>query len=180
MIRFSLEHSAFRLSRLRAASRSGRPAGPTAGPETPPGRHPVTAGPSRSRLFCPGVLAATIILASAAPGPAADLSALLAAIRRVESGSDDSAIGDGGRARGAYQIHLGAWLDSGGRAADWPWLAHSRPACEAAMLRYWARYRATTDEARARIWNGGPRGMRKAATAQYWRRVQAAMRRPIK
>jgi len=44
------------------------------------------------------------------------------------------------------------------------------------MLRYWARYHAVTDEQKARCWNGGPAGMRKAATAKYWAKVQGAMK----
>lgn len=31
------------------------------------------------------------------------------------------------------------------------------------------------DEARARIWNGGPRGYRKDSTKKYWKKVKEAM-----
>lgn len=146
------------------ARQHGRPAGPGEGLRLP-------------LAWLSGGLSVLLLLSSAQPARAADVSALFAAIRQVESGGDDSAVGDGGRARGPYQMHLGAWLDSGGKASDYPRLAHSRPACEAAMLRYWARYHATTDEARCRIWNGGPRGMHKAATLKYWRKVRSAMGR---
>ena len=43
------------------------------------------------------------------------------------------------------------------------------------MARYWVRYGAVTDEARARTWNGGPSGMKKAATVGYWNKVKAAL-----
>lgn len=33
-----------------------------------------------------------------------------------------------------------------------------------------------TDEQKARVWNGGPRGASKAATVGYWKRVQEAMK----
>ena len=35
----------------------------------------------------------------------------------------------------------------------------------------------TSDEVRARIWNGGPDGPRKHATLAYWERAQEQMRR---
>jgi len=99
---------------------------------------------------------------------------LLDAVRQVESGGNDRAIGDCGTAHGPLQIHLGAWLDGGGKAVDYPRLAYSVEASERIAINYWARYGAVTDEARARTWNGGPNGMNKAATLPYWRKVQAA------
>jgi len=99
---------------------------------------------------------------------------LLDAIRQVESGGNDRAIGDCGKAHGPLQIHLGAWLDGGGKAVDYPRLAYSVEASERIAINYWRRYGAVTDEARARTWNGGPNGMNKAATLPYWRKVQAA------
>jgi hypothetical protein len=72
-----------------------------------------------------------------------------------------------------------AWLDGGGKAADYPRLAYVRAAVEKVMIRYWARYGAKTDEARARIWNGGPNGMNKASTKPYWLKVQRAMRQEV-
>jgi hypothetical protein len=47
---------------------------------------------------------------------------------------------------------------------------------EIVMRRYWERYDAVTDEQKARIWNGGPGGMRKKTTLAYWRKVQEAMK----
>ena len=38
---------------------------------------------------------------------------------------------------------------------------------------YWARYKATTDEQRARIHFAGPRGMEKKCSLEYWHGVQS-------
>ena len=40
---------------------------------------------------------------------------------------------------------------------------------------YMAAYGVKGDEARARIWNGGPQGYRKKATLKYWKKVQIAL-----
>lgn len=40
---------------------------------------------------------------------------LVDAIAQVESGGDTQAVGDGSRARGAWQMHEGAWEDAGKR-----------------------------------------------------------------
>ena len=42
---------------------------------------------------------------------AIDDVAVLAAIGQVETGMDYNAIGDNGKARGAYQLHRSAWID---------------------------------------------------------------------
>jgi hypothetical protein len=44
------------------------------------------------------------------------------------------------------------------------------------FTRHWAnRYKDWSDEGIARRWNGGPSGHKRAATAGYWRKVQAAI-----
>ena len=101
---------------------------------------------------------------------------LFNAIRQVESAGDDKAVGDGGKSVGPYQTGLAAFIDGGGSRGDYPRLAYDKNATEAVMLRYWARYGAVTDEAKARIWNGGPRGMTKTATLAYWQKVKGAMK----
>lgn len=126
------------------------------------------------------IAALTVALAAATaatPGPAADGQArrLIDAIRRVESHGNDRAVGDGGRSLGPYQCGRAAWIDGGGKAGDYRRLVWDRAAVEGVMLRYWQRLGCTTDEQRARCWNGGPAGMRKAATVDYWRRVRAAL-----
>ena len=40
---------------------------------------------------------------------------------------------------------------------------------------YMKAYGLEGPEARARIWNGGPRGYRKESTEQYWEKVKEAM-----
>ena len=102
---------------------------------------------------------------------------LFDAIRQVESAGNDKAIGDGGRSLGPYQMGLAAWLDSGGVAAAYRGAAFNRASTEAAMLRYWKRYAAVTDEQKAKCWNVGPRWRTRALGAgdRYWGRVKEAM-----
>lgn len=114
---------------------------------------------------------------SAAGENPADRSPFFNAIRQVESGGDDRAVGDFGRSRGPYQCGRAAWADGGGNPADYDRLVWDRAACERVMVGYWKRYGARTDEERARLWNGGPRWREKPATAGYWRKAQAAMQR---
>ena len=107
------------------------------------------------------------------------VDALLEAIRSVESGGHKDggrgANGDGGRAIGPYQIHRAYFLDAGvpGR-----YEACRDPAfARRVVLAYWQRWcpDALADgdlEALARTHNGGPNGARKAATAEYWRKVE--------
>ena len=100
---------------------------------------------------------------------------LLDAIREVESGGDDRAVGDGGRSRGPYQCGRAAWADGGGDPDDYDRLVWNRAACERVMVGYWRRYGATTDEERCRLWNGGPRWREKPQTAAYWQRIKGNM-----
>ncbi len=106
-------------------------------------------------------------------------AALYAAIRTVESGGNDRAIGDGGRAKGPYQIHRGYWRDGCefGKVR-WSYDKHvwDRAKCQQVVAWYWQRYGASTDEERARMHNGGPRGHEKAATLGYWLKVEAALK----
>jgi len=106
--------------------------------------------------------------------------ALLDAIRQVESGGDDRAVGDGGNAIGAYQI----WRAYHQDATEWvkalagPWAdCYSRIHAERIVVAYWHRYaraalRDGDNEVLARIHNGGPRGHTKQATLGYWTKVQ--------
>jgi hypothetical protein len=111
------------------------------------------------------------------PHPPADPDArLFAAIREIESHGNDYTVGDNGRSVGPYQCSLLAWLDGGGVSWEYPGGAYNQKHTEAIMRGYWKRYGAVTDEQKARIWNGGPRGMRKKATLAYWRKVQEAMK----
>ena len=110
-------------------------------------------------------------------------AALFSAIRQVESGGDNHAVGDLGASRGPYQIQRAYWQDACeyGKVrwsySRWVW---DRAKCEQVMRWYWKRYGARTDKDRARIHNGGgPRGLKLRSTLVYWARVKAAMRNGI-
>lgn len=110
---------------------------------------------------------------------------LLAALVAVESGGNDRAIGDGGRAIGALQIHAAVVADVNrihGTRYTHAGMVRRRDAVAVATL-YLGTYatqerlgRPVTDADRARIWNGGPNGWRKAATIGYANQVRKAMK----
>ena len=110
---------------------------------------------------------------------------LLAALLAVESGGNDHAIGDHGRAVGALQIHAAVVDDVNrihGTRYTHAGMVRRRDAVAVATL-YLGTYatrerlgRAVTDSDRARIWNGGPDGWRRAATLGYAERVRRASR----
>ena len=105
-------------------------------------------------------------------------AALLAALIVVESGGNDLAIGDHGRAIGALQIHAAVVADVNRihktrfRHAD----MHDRAKAVRVASLYIATYApGASPEVQARVWNGGPRGASKAATLGYWARVKREM-----
>lgn len=105
-------------------------------------------------------------------------AALLAALLAVESGGNDLAVGDHGRAIGALQIHRGVVEDVNRhhgttyRHAD----MHDRAKAVRVASLYLATYApGASPEVQARVWNGGPRGASKAATLGYWARVRREM-----
>ena len=112
-------------------------------------------------------------------GRQVNLTNLISALIIVESSGNDLAIGDGGRAIGALQIHRGVVLDvnritgSTYRHADMTNRAQARAVCEA-YLRHYGRGKTT--EQQARIWNGGPKGDTKAATEAYWAKVRKELK----
>ncbi len=111
---------------------------------------------------------------------------LMDAIRIVESGNDDSAVGDNGNAIGPYQIWRSYWKDAvqfdksiGGKYED----CFNREYSEKIVNAYMDRYaierrlgRTVTMEDIARIHNGGPNGYRKKATQSYWEKVLSIMK----
>ena len=103
------------------------------------------------------------------------LSPLEAAIWHVETGRREGAImGDGGASRGPLQISRAAWIDSGlpGDYTDVDRLDYAVQV----MRAYWDRYApGGTDEQKARVWNGGPRGESKKDTKKYWQKVSASL-----
>lgn len=115
---------------------------------------------------------------------------LLAAMRRVESGGNDRAVGDGGDSLGPLQVQRGAWADAarqlaaegrGGAPAAYRAGAFSYSMSCTVARAYWRRYcpraYARGDlQCLARTWNGGPRGASSAATLVYWRRVSRELK----
>jgi len=126
----------------------------------------------------PGLLAGLLIVAEAAAG---EHRQLFDALRRVESGNNPEAVGDGGRARGPYQIRRIYWEDACRYGKlDWSYEENVEDPrrCEKVMRLYWKKYGARTDEQRARLHNGGPTGLRKNATLRYWAKVQRELAAP--
>lgn len=118
------------------------------------------------------------------------IAQVLAAILAVESGGNWAAIGDGGLARGGYQIHRAAWNDAckfGGMSTGlWRWEQHAHDPYSARVVatlylhRYGAAYekrtgKPVTAEVLARIWSGGPNGWRKPSTRGYWAKVKGRL-----
>lgn len=111
---------------------------------------------------------------------------LLDAIEWVESKGDSQAIGDNGRAVGAYQIHpcyvedVG-WGYNGGEDFDEDDRLN-RDKSRTMVKRYMSMYatyrrleRQPTFEDYARIHNGGPDGYKKESTKPYWEKVKARL-----
>ena len=103
---------------------------------------------------------------------------LLAALIAVESGGNDHAVGDHGRAIGCLQIHAAVVADvnrhHGTRYTHRD--MHDRAKAAHVCGLYLRTYApGTSMEVQARTWNGGPRGAAKASTVGYWARVKAQM-----
>jgi len=104
-----------------------------------------------------------------------NLTNLITALIAVESSGNDLAIGDGGKAIGALQIHRGVVLDvnritgSTYRHQDMTNRAQARAVCEAYLKHYG---KGATTEQLARRWNGGPKGDTKSSTEAYWNKVR--------
>lgn len=100
---------------------------------------------------------------------------LIAALITVESGGNDLALGDRGRALGPLQIHRGVVLDVNRRTGShyqWKDMTNRAVSCSV-FISYIRIYKPdATQEQAARIWNGGPVGHRRTSTLAYWRRVQ--------
>lgn len=118
---------------------------------------------------------------AAAPAQAAvagpnDIERLLDAIARIESHYDSNAVGDGGRALGAYQIHRVYWEDGTALlGVDWPHRDATDPKkarrVVKAYLLHYGNGKSLIEM--ARIHNGGPCGYRKKATVCYARKILA-------
>jgi hypothetical protein len=105
------------------------------------------------------------------------------AIAQVESYDGRVLRGDNGRSLGPYHIGREYWREAcrfGG--VDWNYRTrvYSRRHCRQVMTWYWLKWCPSALErgdlaTLARVHNGGPRGYRKRATLEYWRRVRRAM-----
>lgn len=113
---------------------------------------------------------------------------LVRALIAHESGGDDEAVGDRGleeKAYGCLQIRQPAvddynrWTDTAFKAED---CLGNRKLSVEICISYIDHYatpkrigRTPTDEDKARIWNGGPNGWKKASTVEYWRKVKTKL-----
>ena len=107
---------------------------------------------------------------------------LIAAIIQVESSGDDNAVGDNGKAVGAFQIWEIMVDDCNRIAKSDTWTVDDRTnrAKSRAMFLTYSRHYAKhhsdwTNEGIARRWSGGPKGHKKAATEGYWVKVRTQL-----
>jgi hypothetical protein len=115
--------------------------------------------------------------AVATPDDAA-MDRLLDAIAEVESQNNPTAVGDGGRATGVYQIHRRYWADATRiLGVHWDYRKARDPdkarQVVRAYLDHYGKGKSLLDM--ARIHNGGPRGYRKAATLAYARKIEQVL-----
>ena len=122
----------------------------------------------------------TPVAAVAQTSDESGINRLLDAIARVESNRDSRAVGDGGRALGAYQIHQCYWKDGTKfLGVDWNYDQAKDPTKARAVVRAYLRHygRGRNLIQKARIHNGGPRGHRKKATLKYTRKIAEVLKR---
>jgi len=106
-------------------------------------------------------------------------SDIFSAIRQIESGGNDWAVGDNGASRGPVQCGRAAWKDAceyGKSDLDYDEYVWNYAVCKQIMTWYWLRYNCDTDEKKARCWNGGPAGYLKESTIPYWKEVRAILK----
>jgi len=128
----------------------------------------------------------TIIILSSflaiAPPAGTNTRAILDAIRTVETGGErdpDNAVGDGGDALGAYQIHRAYWLDATEKDPALRALGYEsvtdRAVAERVVIAYLTRYAPNWKlDTVARIHNGGPKGHLRNSTKAYAAKVAKA------
>jgi len=119
-------------------------------------------------------------------GFAMDWGLVILCLIMVESGGNNAAVGDSGRALGCLQIHAGVVYDvnriygTSFKHEDAKDRQKSVQICQLYLRHYCHDYerrtkKPATPEIAARIWNGGPIGFRKSATDKYWALVKEAM-----
>lgn len=105
------------------------------------------------------------------------------AIAEVESGHDDTAVGDGGKSIGRFQIQFAYWKDAhdhnpfiGGKYRDVVDPVYARKVMTAYFSRYAPQAWADKDwETLARTHVGGPKGPQRKSSLPYWRKVNAQL-----
>lgn len=114
-----------------------------------------------------------------------NLSAVLAVMISAESGGDDRAIGDRGRAFGCLQMHACLVRDVNRIAGSH--YVHRDAFNRGFALRmgtiylgHWATkerlgHEPTTEDC-VRIWVGGPDGFRQPSTLHHWNKVKALLK----
>ena len=106
-----------------------------------------------------------------------DFEDMLDAIEWVESKGDPWAVGDDGKAVGAYQIHK-IYVDDVNRITR-PGIItfkeRSDPEKSRRMVTIYLNHYGGTFEEMARKHNGGPNGHKKPSTEAYWEKVKARM-----
>lgn len=111
--------------------------------------------------------------------PPPTLTPLEAAIVKVESGGNNKAVGDGGRAIGPFQTWKVVVTDCNRIVGHKRWTNEDRWDLEKSrdMFRLYTEHYAPhgTNEQKARVWNGGPKGPSKPATEPYWQKVNAIL-----
>lgn len=111
-----------------------------------------------------------------------NLGPLIAALIAVESGGRDNAVGDGGAAIGALQIHRSVVVDVN-RIAGTQYTHQqmtnriaARRVCEIYLSRYVTEKRIgrkPTVADFAKVWNSGPDGFKKTCSDRYALKVQS-------
>ena len=108
------------------------------------------------------------------------------AIKEVESGGDGKAIGDNGKAVGAYQIHE-IYVKDANRISGKSYTLEDRydekKSLEMVKIvtTYYGNYykkktgKEVTPEIIARIHNGGALGWNKSSTISYWNKVKSKL-----
>lgn len=106
-----------------------------------------------------------------------DMVRLLAAIKQVESGGNPNAVGDQGKALGAFQIWKSYWQDSkvNGCYEDCKDPKYAEFVVRSYLAQYAPKGKTVTLEMLARIHNGGPRGYLKPKTLKYWTKIQKVL-----
>ncbi len=110
-------------------------------------------------------------------------SALLDAIKQVESNGNSEAVGDDGKSIGAYQIQKPYFKDAleyDSTLAKYKYEDVKKDKVARLIIKaYWKRYATKrrlghepTDEDRARIHNGGLNGYKKKSTIKYWEKIK--------